>query len=98
MEIKKINAYAAHAPQKAQEPAQRPTGEEKTIPNQESTVEPDRVEWSRGYQEMAQVKRVMMDRSELRTEQVDQIRNMVKDGSYIIDPEKIAERMLEEIL
>ena len=46
---------------------------------------------------MAQVKKVMMERSEIRAEQVDQIRNMVTNGTYKIEPEKIAEKMLEEL-
>ena len=96
MDIKKINAYAAQAPQKAQEQVPRAPVEDKTVSGQEANVEADRVNWSRGYQEMAQVKKVMMSGDDVRTEQVDQVRNVVNSGSYPIEPAKIAERMLEE--
>jgi len=97
MNIKKINAYVTQAPQKAQEQAQRVQVEDKTASGQEANVEADRVNWSRGYQEMTQVKKLMMSDGEVRTEQVDQVRNMVDSGTYPIEPERIAERMLEEV-
>jgi negative regulator of flagellin synthesis FlgM len=95
MEIRKLNAYVTQAPQKAQE-TQRVSGEAKPAQGQEASQEADRVKWSRGYQEMAQVKKVMMERSDIRTEQVDRVRNMVKNGSYVVEPEKIAEKMMHE--
>ena len=97
MDIKKINAYAVQAPQKAQEQVPRAPVEDKAVSGQEPNVETDRVNWSRGYQEMAQVKKVMMSGDEVRAEQVDQVRNMVNNGSYPIVSEEIAEKMLDEV-
>jgi negative regulator of flagellin synthesis FlgM len=96
MEIRKLNAYVAQAPQKAQEP-KRVSGEDKPAQGQEVSQEADKVKWSREYQEMAQVKKVMMERDDVRAEQVDRLRNMVNNGSYVVKPEEIAEKMLKEL-
>jgi len=96
MEIRKLNAYVAQAPQKTQE-SKRVSGEDKPPQVQEASQEADKVKWSREYQEMAQVKKVMMERDDVRTEQVDRVRNMVNNGSYVVEPEKIAEKMLQEL-
>lgn len=97
MEVKKLATYTSQSLQKPKETVQRPHGDEKAVSGKDTPNAPDRVELSKGYQEMAQVKKVMMERSDLRMEQVDRIRSMIESNSYQIDPEKIAEKMLEEL-
>jgi len=38
-----------------------------------------------------------MEREELRNERIDHLRNMIENKSYVVDPEKMAQRMLEEL-
>jgi flagellar biosynthesis anti-sigma factor FlgM len=97
MEVKKVNAYITQASQRAQETNGRPVTDEK-ISGRDVPVEPDRVNLSRGYQEMTQVKKVMMERDEIRVDQVDQLRAAIKTQAYQPDPEQIASKMLDEML
>ncbi|NLI32852.1 MAG: flagellar biosynthesis anti-sigma factor FlgM [Deltaproteobacteria bacterium] len=98
MEVKKVATYISQSLQKPQEAAPRPNTDEKAVSGKDASLPPDRVELSKGYQGMAQVKKVMMERGDVRMEQVDQIRSMIEKGTYQIDPEKIAEKMLEELM
>ena len=98
MEVKKVATYINESLQKTKEPTPRPNGDDKTVSGKDTQSPPDRVELSKGYQEMAQAKKVMMERGDLRMEKVDQIRSMIENKTYQIDPEKIAEKMLEELM
>ena len=96
MEVKKVNPYITQATQRAQETNNRAAAEEK-ISGRDVPVEPDRVNLSSGYQEMAQVKKVMMERDEIRVEQVDPLRAAINTQAYQPNAEKIASKMLEEM-
>ena len=97
MDIKKINAYSTQSLQRTQEQQRQLRGKEKTA-SQETTTDADRVQLSREYQEMSQLKKVLMERGEVRAERVDQLRNLIQNNLYEIDPEKIAGKMLDELL
>lgn len=97
MEIKKVDAYSAQSLQKIQEQQKHLRTEEKTS-SQETSTGADRVQLSRGYQEMSQSKKVVMERGELRAERVDQLRNLIKSDGYEVDPGKVAEKMLGEVI
>lgn len=98
MEVKKVAAYTNESLQKTKEAAPRAGGDAKMVPGKDAQSTPDRVELSKGYQEMAQAKKVMMERGDLRMEKVDRIRSMIESNAYRIDPEKTAEKMLEELI
>jgi len=98
MEIKKMSSYLAQVAQQVDLSALRSAEDGKATNGREGQVPPDRVEFSREAQEMAQVKKVMMERDELRAERVDHLRQMVENGTYKVEPEKIAARMLDEII
>ncbi len=57
----------------------------------------DRVQFSREAVELART-RVMMDREDIRTEKVEALRQKIHDGTYKVDAQKIAARMLDEII
>lgn len=97
VEIKKIDAYSAQAPQKVRDSIQSTKEEQESASGKEVSAASDRVQLSKGYQEMSQVKKVVMQRGELRTERLDNLRNMIENNSYSIKPEKIAEKMLKEL-
>ena len=97
MEIKKIDVYGTQSFQKIQEQQRQLRGEERTH-SQETSTAADRVELSKGYQEMSQLKKVMMERDELRAERVDQLRNLIQNDIYEVDPEKLAAKILEDII
>jgi negative regulator of flagellin synthesis FlgM len=58
----------------------------------------DRVQLSKDYQELSKVKKVTMELPDIRSERVDQLRNMIANNSYEINPTKIADKILEELL
>ncbi|NLI82505.1 MAG: flagellar biosynthesis anti-sigma factor FlgM [Deltaproteobacteria bacterium] len=98
MEVKKVATYMSQSLQKPQETASRGSTEDKAVSGKETPAPPDRLELSKGYQEVAQVKKVMMERDDLRMERVDRIRNMIEKNTYQVDPDKIAEKMLDELI
>jgi negative regulator of flagellin synthesis FlgM len=97
MDIKKITTYINQEAPKPQESVHQIKELEKVAEGKETAIPRDRVELSGKYQEIAQVKKVMMQREDIRTERVDQLRNMLEKGTYEVKPEKIAEKMLQEM-
>ena len=96
MEIKRVDTYTTQAAQRTAEQNTRPVEDEKSGNGKNVAADSDRVKLSSRYQEMAQVKNVMMDRADIRTERVDHFRNMVANDAYVVRPDKVAERMLED--
>ena len=98
MGINRIDTYGTQVvPRSSEQQNTRAVVEEKSVPSRDATVESDRVRLSRGYQEMAQVKKVMMDQEEIRTDRVNDLRDSVTHGRYVVEPGKVAERMLENV-
>lgn len=97
MEIKKVNGYEAQAVQKTTGQSQLLRASEENTPGKEIPAGSDQVKLSDRYQEVAQVRKVMMEREELRSERVDHLRNMIENKSYMVNPEQIAQKMLEEL-
>jgi flagellar biosynthesis anti-sigma factor FlgM len=62
-----------------------------------TSVASDRLQLSNQYQEISAVKRVTMGLSDIRSERVDTIRNMIENGTYVVKPDEIAKKMTEEI-
>jgi flagellar biosynthesis anti-sigma factor FlgM len=98
MEIKKMSSYLAQVAQQMDLSAVRTAEDGKATNVRDGQVPPDRVDFSREAQEMAQVKKVMMERDELRAERVDHLQQMVENRTYKVEPEEIAARMLDELI
>lgn len=96
MEIKRIDNFTTQATQRSSEQNVRPAGDEKPVPGKDSTAEPDRVKLSRGYQEVAQAMQAGGDQTQIRTDRVAQVRSVVESNSYVVKPDQVAQRMLEE--
>lgn len=96
MEIRKTAAYGTQGIQQPQEQNSRVSQIDRNSAS-DPRVEADSVRLSNRYQEMTQVKKVVMEGGELRMDRVDQIRNMIEKGQYEVDPEKVAQKMLEEL-
>jgi len=95
MDVKQVQAYITQAPLKTAEPGSRTPGEEKA---QASSMEADSVKLSKGYLEVAQAKKLVMDRAEeIRVDKVEAIRDSIDNKTYAIDAEKIAQKMTEEL-
>jgi flagellar biosynthesis anti-sigma factor FlgM len=98
MDVKKIATYRDPNSAKLQEVELRPTEQTKT-PSRKTSLPgeaSDRVEFSRGYQELDKLKKVVMEMTDIRTERVDQIRDAIQNGAYEINSDKVAARILEE--
>jgi negative regulator of flagellin synthesis FlgM len=95
MDIKNVNGYESQAVQRLEQQSRRVSEENPT--GREVSGGSDQVELSSRYQEVAQVRKVMMERDEIRSERVDHLRNMIENKTYEVDPEKTAQKMLEEL-
>ena len=56
----------------------------------------DKFEISQRAKEIAIAKKALMDNPEVRTEKVQMIKEQVEQGTYYIDPVKIAQKMLSK--
>lgn len=97
MEITKTTPYNAPAIQQPQEQNSRIVQTDRNSAN-EPRLEADSVKLSNRSQEMTQARKVAMDSGELRMDRVDHFRDMIESNQYEIDPEKIADGMLKELL
>jgi flagellar biosynthesis anti-sigma factor FlgM len=94
MEIGKLTAYSAQNAQKADS---RANTEQQTVAGKGASAGADRVEFSKGYTEMARMKKTMTANDDIRTEQVERLRAMIQNDTYEVQPDKIAEKMLEAL-
>ncbi|MEJ5363744.1 MAG: flagellar biosynthesis anti-sigma factor FlgM [Desulfosoma sp.] len=98
MDIKKVGSYMATTAHVQENRPVRPEEQPAQVSkNLEADGVEDRVQFSREAVELART-RVMMDREDIRTEKVEALRQKIHDGTYKVDPQKIAARMLDEII
>lgn len=98
MDVKKVASYMAHTNQVLENRAVRPEAQPAAEPkNAEAEAIEDRVAFSREALEMAR-NQVTMERDDVRLEKVEALRQQIQEGSYNVDPQKIAARMLDEII
>jgi len=97
MEIKKVNGYEAQTVQKTTEQVQPRRVPADGVTGKDAQPGADQVQLSDRYQELARVRKVMMEREDLRNERIDHLRNLIQSKNYIVNPEKIAQKMLEEL-
>ncbi len=69
---------------------------EKVVQNQPKS-QIDKVDISRTGKEVADLMSVINQMPEVRDDKVNEIRSSLEAGTYTIDPNKIAEKMLKEI-
>ncbi len=94
MSIKKITPYLTGAIENPGKTAAKTSAEERArVGNGFSS---DRVEISKDYHDMAQATKTMAASGDLRTEKIEQVRNSLENGDYVISPEEIAGKMMEE--
>lgn len=101
MEIKKIASYTQQALHKPQNTGVKPQTEEKDLQTKDTkdtaASQQDRVQLSDASKELAQVKKVTMEREDIRSEKVEPLRQMIQNDTYPIEPEKIAGKLLDEM-
>jgi flagellar biosynthesis anti-sigma factor FlgM len=100
MDINKINKYPEQQVAKVQEVENKTAEHNKSASRKDPAPaeSSDRVQLSRGYQELNKVKKVTMELSDIRTERVDHIRNMIANNTYPLETSKIADKMLDELI
>ncbi len=94
--IDKIPPYATDAVQNSARTHVKPGGEEKAANS--NGISSDRVQLSQDYLEMAQAQKAMTSSEDIRTEKIEQVRNQIESGNYVIQPYAIAGRMLDEFI
>ncbi len=58
----------------------------------------DKVDVSGKAREIAEIMGVVKSIPDVRTEKVESIKCQVETGNYVVDPEKVAQRMIDEIV
>ena len=58
----------------------------------------DRVDVSGRAREIAEIMGVVKSIPDVRTEKVNEIKTLVDSGKYVADPERIAGRMIDEVI
>jgi negative regulator of flagellin synthesis FlgM len=98
MDIKKIATYGNQNPTMVQETELKSVEQAKQSTKVNAAGEAsDRVQFSKDYQEMGKIKQVLMDMPDIRTERVDKIQNMIQSGTYQVDPDLVAGKILDEL-
>lgn len=95
MNIRKISPYLTDAVQNSKPVAQSGT-EDKTVAG--NGLSSDRVQLSKGYQDLAQAQKAIAGSEEIRTSKVQEIKNQLESGNYQIKPGDIAQKMVDEII
>jgi flagellar biosynthesis anti-sigma factor FlgM len=100
MDIHKINKYPGQQVTKVLEVENKTAEHNKSTTRKDAAPaeSSDRVQLSKGYQELNKVKKVTMELSDIRTDRVDHIRNMIANNTYSLEPAKIADKMLDELI
>ncbi|MDZ7672936.1 MAG: flagellar biosynthesis anti-sigma factor FlgM [Halanaerobiales bacterium] len=57
----------------------------------------DQVNISNEAKEIQNIKETLENKSEIRQEKVDQIKNQIQNGTYQVDSQKIAEKIISDI-
>jgi flagellar biosynthesis anti-sigma factor FlgM len=98
MNINKIPQYSTDVVQGLNATTSKQNREDNAGLVKDTGASSDRVDLSKDYQEMVQIKNVMMSRDEARTAKVELIRSQLANGTYQIKPEEIAKKMLDEMI
>lgn len=99
MDIKNVSTYSSQKPAMVQE-AELKAAEQTKAPSTKMNTAgetSDRVELSKGYQEIDKIKKMVTEMADVRTERVEQIRNMIQSGAYQVDPGQVAGSILDEL-
>ena len=96
----KIEGRRPHETQELQLRAQK-TGKQDTTPgvveNPRKANKSDQVHLSEKGKELAELKQVIQQMPEIRTDKVEALKKAIQEGSYQVDSFKIAGKILEEI-
>jgi flagellar biosynthesis anti-sigma factor FlgM len=98
MDIKKIATYGNQNPTMVQETELKSVEQAKQATKVNAAGETsDRVQISKDYQEMGKLKRVVMEIPDIRWERVNKIQNKIEKGTYQVDPDVVAGKILDEL-
>jgi negative regulator of flagellin synthesis FlgM len=95
MDIKQVLSYTAGNVQNPGSPTSKAGGEDKGT--SAAGAASDRVELSKDYQDLIQAKKTMVANNEVRPEKVERIQKQLDNGTYQVNPESVAAKMMEEI-
>ncbi|HQN19455.1 MAG TPA: flagellar biosynthesis anti-sigma factor FlgM [Syntrophobacteraceae bacterium] len=98
MDIKKIATYSDQRLARVQEMDSRPIEQAKAASTKANSgaESSDRVAFSKGYQEIDRIKKVVMEMADIRMDRVEDVRKMIQQGTYKVDPDQVAGRILDE--
>ncbi|MDH5298239.1 MAG: flagellar biosynthesis anti-sigma factor FlgM [Desulfobulbaceae bacterium] len=63
-----------------------------------TVVSGDRVELSAGSQEVRRMQEILQETPEVRADKVAELKRQIDEGSYEVDPQKVADKMLWSLL
>jgi negative regulator of flagellin synthesis FlgM len=98
MDIKKIATYSDQRLARVQEMDSRPIEQTKAASTKANSAgeSSDRVAFSKGYQEIDRIKKVVMEMADIRMDRVEDVRKMIQQGAYKVDPDQVAGKILDE--
>ncbi len=103
MEVTGINQYvnmaAIQPPERVNEvtPTSGAEDRDKVSSAKQAPATQDRVQFSSESREVDLANRVSMQQEDVRTEKVEELRQSVESGTYNVQPEDLAEKMMGEI-
>lgn len=98
MEIRKVSSHKIDQVSSVEKSPAAPSSRKSPAKEDAPLGGVDSLSLSGKYQEMRKIRKVAMELSDIRSERVDKIRRKIEDGSYVVDPDGISEKMLEEFL
>jgi negative regulator of flagellin synthesis FlgM len=98
MAINKIPPYSIDVVQGPNATTPKPNEGDKAGKVKDQGAPTDRVVLSKDYQALVQAKKEIMSGEEVRADKIERIRSQIADGTYQINPEEIAKKMLDEMI
>jgi negative regulator of flagellin synthesis FlgM len=96
MNIKQIPPYLTNEVQNSSSATTNSGAQGKAVTG--TTGSSDRVQLSQNYQDLASAQKTVTGSNEIRTDKVQQIKDQLQSGTYQVDPDDIANKMLDEII
>ncbi len=97
MEIRNMDPCKARTVERSQEKGPPAVEEKGSTGKEAAAVETDKVRLSRGYRDMAQMKKLIADKEEVRSDRVSQLRELLEKNAYDVSPEDIAKEIVEQL-
>ncbi len=95
MEVGKVSAYNVQSDRKVKTSGSGGDSTQNASSAKTDGAQQDRVEFSKGYAEMAEVRKTTVTEGDVRPDQVERFKTMIDNGEYTVEPDKVASKIIE---